>query len=66
MGEYVRRHRLGVAVDAADPEAIAAGLERLLARGATNLVDPDAMRRLAERHDSRHFGAMLLGALLTA
>lgn len=64
MGEYVRRYRLGVTVDATDPEDIAAGLSRLLAGATAGLVDQARMRRVAKQHEASRFGATLLDSLL--
>jgi glycosyltransferase involved in cell wall biosynthesis len=65
MAEYVRRHRLGLTVDATDSEEIAAGLKQLLTAPPVDLVDFSAMKRLAEQHHATRFGATLLDSLLS-
>jgi glycosyltransferase involved in cell wall biosynthesis len=63
MGELVRRHRLGLTVDAGSPEEIALALERCLERPTSALASEAEMRAFAERHDASRFAAKVLSAL---
>lgn len=64
MGAYVKRHRLGLAVDARDPDAVADGLRRIAQGAADGIADPAAMQELADRHDHGRFGSTLMDTLL--
>lgn len=59
VGEHLRRHHLGLAVDAADPDALAAGLARLLDAPDAFPFDPEHARRFAEHHTAERFAATL-------
>jgi glycosyltransferase involved in cell wall biosynthesis len=60
LGELVRRHRLGLAVDTRDPEAIAGAMRRCIDRPLEEVWDVRAMTRLAEEHTPARFGMTIL------
>jgi glycosyltransferase involved in cell wall biosynthesis len=60
MGELTRRRGLGLAVEAASPEALAGGLRRFLVEDPASLCDPHEQARLAREHEADHFAAALL------
>ena len=61
-GAFVRRHRLGLAVDATRPEAIAAAVARWHAGLSPDDADPAEMRRFADAHAVQHFTTAVLDA----
>jgi len=63
VGEWVRRNRLGLAVDTTDSLDIAAGVQRWLAGLPPEIADPDEMKRLADEHAVERFTGTLLTVL---
>lgn len=64
MGELVRRHRLGLAVDTTSPHDIAAGLIRLMTEPADQLSDRTGMGILVDQHGPRRFAETVYGRFL--
>lgn len=55
LGQDIRQHRLGLAVDTTQPAALADGLIRFLTAPDTFPGDAHFMRRYAEQHQIDHF-----------
>lgn len=66
VGEHLRRHRLGLPVDATDPAALRQGLHAFLAHPDAFPFDAEAARCFAEAHTADRFGAAFFGALTSA
>jgi len=65
MGEYVRRHGLGLAVDTTRPSEIAAAIQRMLDRPGDFSPTSDTQALLRARHDERCFAPAMLRRLAT-
>lgn len=63
VGEQTRRHRLGLAVDTADPDAIAGAMEQILEEGPESVADRDAMAAFAAGRTPEAFAATVAAAL---
>ncbi len=65
MGEYVRRHGLGLAVDTTRPQEIAAALQRMLDQPGDFTPSRETQALLRARHDDRRFAPAMLRRLTT-
>jgi glycosyltransferase involved in cell wall biosynthesis len=63
VGEYIRRHRLGMDVDTKKPAVIAAALARLVDR-TPDTFSVDEARRFAAHHTARRFAETILSRVL--
>ncbi len=63
MGEQVREHALGVAVDATEPAALAAAIEQFLGGRWERPHDPDRARAFAATQTPESYASALLGGL---
>lgn len=64
MGEMVRHHQLGVAIDSTKPAEIAIGLAQLLLEKSTVLCNPLMMQRFAEQNSAERFAEIIFQNLL--
>jgi glycosyltransferase involved in cell wall biosynthesis len=60
LGRLVEDHRLGLAVDSADPDRLAAAIESLVERGAAHCFDPGRAAAFAAERTPRRFAAEIL------
>ena len=60
VGELTRRHRLGVAVDASDPAAIAREIVRMIEAGPSTFMDRPSAARFAASHTPQRFASLVL------
>jgi glycosyltransferase involved in cell wall biosynthesis len=65
MGELIRRYQLGLAVDSAQPDAIALGLQQWLSREPQALSNPELMRTWANENSAENYAATIFQALST-
>ncbi len=63
MGEMVRRHKLGLAVDSEQPREIGAGMARFIAGDRQSLWDPVQAARLAAQHQPQQFAGAVFERL---
>ncbi|MBE9028807.1 glycosyltransferase family 4 protein [filamentous cyanobacterium LEGE 11480] len=63
MGEITRRHRLGLAVDASQPAAIAQGMTQLLAKDPRSFVDVALMQQFAAQNNATNFASHIFESL---
>ncbi len=59
MGEIVRRHKLGITVDTANPENFASGLDRAVNGQAATAFDPGKSLAFADQHSPDALGDTL-------
>ena len=66
LGALVRQHRLGIALDATDPDALADGLARSVTAEPDALFDRSAAAAFAQAHTVEYFGRTLYGHIAPA
>jgi glycosyltransferase involved in cell wall biosynthesis len=64
VGRLVRDHRLGLAVDASDPSALAEGLERMVEAGPRFFIDAASAQAFAANRQPEQLAAAVVASLL--
>jgi glycosyltransferase involved in cell wall biosynthesis len=65
MGELIRRYQLGLAVDSAQPDAVALGLQQWFMKEPQALSNPELMRTWANENSAENYAATIFQALST-
>jgi len=63
IGPLVRRYRLGLAVDADQPEALAAGIVRFVREGPQHFIDPQEARAFVARNTPDRFAELVFASV---
>ena len=66
MGELTHRHRLGLAVDAAQPEQIANGIRQFLRTNPETFCDRQKMQQWASQNTAEKFASTIFNQISTA
>ncbi len=66
MGELTHRHRLGLAVDAAQPEQIANGIRQFLRTDPETFCDRQKMQQWASQNTAEKFASTIFNHIATA
>lgn len=65
MGEVTKRHKLGLAVDSAQPRAIALGISRLLSGDISDIYSPLSALDFAKSNSSERFSEVIWSEILS-
>ncbi len=66
IGPLVRHYRLGLTVDASQPEALAAGIVRIATEGPDRFIDRQRARAFAARNTPEHFAELVFTSAVEA